>query len=96
MKKCSLKAVFKTYGIIEYLFMSVIFAAFVFISFDTIALFNKISYVENFVTGFTLVGLFLIPCIGFTGLKEEKVSTKVVKIIQSYTGVVDKMVWRKF
>ena len=27
---------------------------------------------------------------------EELVSTKVVKIIQSYTGVVDKMVWRKF
>ena len=27
---------------------------------------------------------------------EEKVSTKVVKLIQSYTGVVDKMVWRKF
>ena len=26
----------------------------------------------------------------------EDVSTKVVKIIQSYTGVVDKMVWRKF
>lgn len=27
---------------------------------------------------------------------EENVSTKVVKIIQSYTAVVDKMVWRKF
>ena len=27
---------------------------------------------------------------------EESVSTKVVKIIQSYTGVVNKMVWRKF
>lgn len=27
---------------------------------------------------------------------EELVSTKVVKIIQSYTGVVDKMVWRKY
>ena len=26
---------------------------------------------------------------------EENVSTKVVKIIQSYTGVIDKMVWRK-
>lgn len=26
---------------------------------------------------------------------EENVSTKVVKIIQSYTGVGDKMVWRK-
>ena len=26
---------------------------------------------------------------------DESVSTKVVKIIQSYTGVVDKMVWRK-
>lgn len=28
--------------------------------------------------------------------KEENVSTKVVKIIQSYTGIVNKMVWRKF
>lgn len=27
---------------------------------------------------------------------DENVSTKVVKIIQSYTGVIDKMVWRKF
>ncbi|MBR5285087.1 MAG: UDP-N-acetylglucosamine 2-epimerase (non-hydrolyzing), partial [Clostridia bacterium] len=26
---------------------------------------------------------------------EENVSTKVVKLIQSYTGVVNKMVWRK-
>ena len=26
----------------------------------------------------------------------EDVSNKVVKLIQSYTGVVDKMVWRKF
>lgn len=26
---------------------------------------------------------------------DENVSTKVVKIIQSYTGIVDKMVWRK-
>ena len=38
---------------------------------------------------------------GFYGIPvpdyvEENVSTKVVKIIQSYTGVVDKMVWRKF
>ena len=27
---------------------------------------------------------------------EENVSTKVIKIIQSYTGIVDKMVWRKY
>jgi UDP-N-acetylglucosamine 2-epimerase len=26
---------------------------------------------------------------------DENVSDKVVKIIQSYTGVVNKMVWRK-
>ena len=26
---------------------------------------------------------------------EENVSSKVVKLIQSYTGVVNKMVWRK-
>lgn len=28
--------------------------------------------------------------------EEENVSTKVVKIIQSYTGIVDRMVWRKY
>ena len=33
-----------------------------------------------------------IPVPSYT---EENVSTKVVKIIQSYTGVVNKMVWRK-
>ena len=27
---------------------------------------------------------------------DENVSDKVVKIIQSYTGVVDRMVWRKY
>ena len=27
---------------------------------------------------------------------EENVSTKVVKIIQSYTGIVNRMVWRKY
>ena len=38
---------------------------------------------------------------GFDGVPvpdyvEENVSTKVVKIIQSYVGIVDKMVWRKY
>ncbi|MDY4894367.1 MAG: UDP-N-acetyl glucosamine 2-epimerase [Candidatus Borkfalkiaceae bacterium] len=37
-------------------------------------------------------GDFGIPVPDYT---EENVSTKVVKIIQSYVGVVDKMVWRK-
>lgn len=27
---------------------------------------------------------------------DENVSTKVVEIIQSYTGIVNKMVWRKY
>ena len=27
---------------------------------------------------------------------DENVSTKIVKLIQSYAGVVDKMVWRKY
>jgi UDP-N-acetylglucosamine 2-epimerase len=26
---------------------------------------------------------------------DENVSTKVVKIIQSYTGIVNRMIWRK-
>ena len=46
----------------------------------------------------TAVGMNLdedygIPVPNYT---DENVSSKVVKIIQSYTGVVDKMVWRKF
>ena len=27
---------------------------------------------------------------------DENVSTKVIKLIQSYTGIVNKMVWRKY
>lgn len=38
-------------------------------------------------------GDFGIPVPYYT---DENVSTKVVKIIQSYTGVVNKMVWRKY
>ena len=34
--------------------------------------------------------------IGVPDYAEENVSTKVVKIIQSYTGIVNKMVWRKY
>lgn len=34
-----------------------------------------------------------IPVPNYT---DENVSTKVIKLIQSYTGVVNKMVWRKF
>ncbi len=37
-------------------------------------------------------GLFGIPVPDYV---EENVSIKIVKIIQSYTGIVDKMVWRK-
>ncbi|MBE6763291.1 MAG: UDP-N-acetylglucosamine 2-epimerase (non-hydrolyzing) [Ruminococcaceae bacterium] len=38
-------------------------------------------------------GDYGIPVPDYT---EELVSTKVVKIIQSYTGIVDRMVWRKY
>lgn len=38
-------------------------------------------------------GDYGIPVPNYT---EENVSVKVVKLIQSYTGVVDKMVWRKY
>ena len=38
-------------------------------------------------------GDYGIPVPNYT---DENVSTKVINIIQSYTGVVDKMVWRKY
>lgn len=37
-------------------------------------------------------GVFGHPCIDYT---DECVSMKVVRIIQSYVNVVNKMVWRK-
>ena len=37
-----------------------------------------------------------LPGIPVPDYVDENVSTKVVRIIQSYTGVVNKMVWRKF
>ena len=37
-------------------------------------------------------GEYGIPVPNYT---DENVSTKVVKIIQSYVGIVNKMVWRK-
>ena len=37
-------------------------------------------------------GDFGLPCAMYT---DENVSTKVVKLIQSYTGIVNRMVWRK-
>ena len=37
-----------------------------------------------------------LPGIPVPDYVDENVSTKVVKIIQSYTGIVNKMVWRKF
>ena len=40
-----------------------------------------------------LNGDYGIPVPTYT---DENVSTKVVKLIQSYTGVVNKMVWRKY
>lgn len=40
-----------------------------------------------------LDGDYGIPVLDYI---EENVSSKVVKLIQSYTGVVNKMVWRKF
>lgn len=36
-----------------------------------------------------------LPAAPVPDYADESVSTKVVKIVQSYTGIVDKMVWRK-
>lgn len=37
-------------------------------------------------------GAFGVPVPDYT---DENVSGKVVRLIQSYTGIVDRMVWRK-
>ena len=46
---------------------------------------------RTYVTGSPMAEVLPVP-----DYIEENVSTKVVKIIQSYVGIVNKMVWRKF
>ena len=56
---------------------------------------DEVSLLQSVDTAVELVknGEYGIPVPDYT---DENVSTKVVKIIQSYVGVVNKMVWRKF
>ncbi len=56
---------------------------------------DEVSLLQSVDTAVELVKNkeFGIPVPDYT---DENVSTKVVKIIQSYVGVVNKMVWRKF
>ncbi len=54
---------------------------------------NSLLQAVDTAVSMTLAGDDGIPVPTYT---DENVSTKVVKIIQSYTGVVNKMVWRKF
>ncbi len=54
---------------------------------------NSLLQAVETAVSMTEAGDYGIPVPTYT---DEIVSTKVVKIIQSYTGVVNKMVWRKF
>ena len=54
---------------------------------------NSLLQAVDTAVSMTVEGDHGIPVPTYT---DEIVSTKVVKIIQSYTGVVNKMVWRKF
>ena len=54
---------------------------------------NSLLQAVDTAVSMTVDGDHGIPVPTYT---DEIVSTKVVKIIQSYTGVVNKMVWRKF
>ena len=56
---------------------------------DTVGLLQSVDIAVSLIND----GLPGIPVPDYT---DENVSTKVVRIIQSYVGVVNKMVWRKF
>ncbi len=63
-------------------------ACFVLAGIDRISLLQAVECA----VGLNQEGEYGIPVPDYT---DENVSTKVVKIIQSYTGIVNKMVWRK-
>lgn len=54
---------------------------------------NSLTQAVDTAVGMNNAGDFGIPVPDYI---EENVSIKIVKLIQSYTGVVNKMVWRKF
>lgn len=54
---------------------------------------NSLLQSVDIAVGLVRDGDYGIPVPDYT---DENVSTKVIKIIQSYTGVVNKMVWRKY
>lgn len=56
---------------------------------------DELSLLQSVDTAVELVrnGEYGVPVPAYT---DENVSTKVVKLIQSYTGVVNRMVWRKY
>ena len=64
-------------------------ACFVLAGIDEKSLLQSVSCAVEMVKN----GEYGIPVPDYT---DECVSTKVVKIIQSYTGIVDRMVWRKY
>ena len=57
---------------------------------DTKGLLQAVEIAVNMVKNEPNGGIVSVP-----DYTDENVSDKVVKIIQSYTGVVDKLVWRK-
>lgn len=54
---------------------------------------NSLLQAVDIAVQMTLNRDFGIPVLDYV---DENVSTKVVKLIQSYTGIVNKMVWRKY
>lgn len=62
---------------------------FILIGIDTLGLLQSVDVAVSLIRD----GMPGIPVPDYI---DENVSTKVVRIIQSYTGVVNKMVWRKF
>lgn len=54
---------------------------------------NSLLQAVDIAVQMTLNQDFGIPVLDYV---DENVSTKVVKLIQSYTGIVNKMVWRKY
>lgn len=62
---------------------------FVLAGIDTTSLLQAVDVAVSMIDN----GCYGLPVPTYT---DENVSTKVVKIIQSYTGIVNRMVWRKF
>lgn len=72
MKKSVLKTIFSNYGILQVIFLSLVFMITIFLSFDPTNILKDYVFLNEAIKGALVVVLITLPILGFAGIKDEK------------------------